>query len=247
MLQPVHSTLVPHAVTFMPLTGAYFYLEALDYQHLEMLLNLAKDSRIWEFFPLNGTDDEHHLRVLTQAIQQRETGEHYPFVIRHRQSGALAGYTRLYGLDFEHRKLETGTWIHPHYWGTGANIESKVILLRFCFEILGMRRVQFKTAPDNVRSRKALEKLGATFEGILRNDRMLHTGNSRHTAVYSIILEEWPSIETRLNARILQPLPPSLTSDPAFQCPINPFLPLESGSLLGSAPAEMPVSPDLRH
>lgn len=195
-LSPSGST--PHA----SLTGASLILEPLDLAHFSDLLLLAQDPRIWEHFPEDRTDCEQHLEHLLDALQLRDAGVHQPYVIRLRKTGETAGYTRLHSLDWQHRKAETGSWLHPNYWRSGINTESKWLLLRHGFGELGMVRMQFKTAPDNLRSRTALEKLGATFEGLLRHDRILPDGRRRDTAVYSILAEEWPEVEQRLLERM---------------------------------------------
>ncbi|MCS6929933.1 MAG: GNAT family N-acetyltransferase [Saprospiraceae bacterium] len=177
-------------------------LEPLDREHFEELVALGKDPRIWEHFPESRAEEVTHWRHLEEALALRLAKEHHPYVIRLTANGKIAGYTRLHNWNAAHRRVETGSWLHPDFWRTGVNVESKWLLLRYCFEELCLVRVQFRTSPENVRSRLALEKLGATFEGILRNDRILPDGRCRHTALYSIIAEEWPKVKERLLQRI---------------------------------------------
>ena len=95
--------------------------------------------------------------------------------------------------------LEIGaTWFHPKYWSSGMNAECKYLMLQFCFEVLGTMRVQIKASHNNIRSRKAIQKIGATFEGILRKDKVLEDGTIRNAAYYSIIDEEWPRVKLNL-------------------------------------------------
>jgi RimJ/RimL family protein N-acetyltransferase len=189
------------------LAGDIATLEPFDIDHLEELLDLGSDERIWEFFPVNLADAQLHRHHLLNALHQRDEGEHYPFVVRVQATGRLAGYTRLFNLFPMHRKLEIGSWLHPDYWGTGINVESKYILLRHCFEVLDTVRVQFKASNTNVRSLRAIEKLGATFEGIVRNDRILPDGTCRHASCYSILAEEWPTVKTKLLGRMAPQAP----------------------------------------
>jgi RimJ/RimL family protein N-acetyltransferase len=216
------------------INGERITLEPLQLDHFSTLLLLAQDTRIWEHFPESRADSDQHLDHLLDALRLRDLGQHLPFVIRMKVTGEIAGYTRLHTWDKQHRKVETGSWLHPNYWRSGINTESKYLLLRYCFEHLGIIRVQFKTAPYNLRSRAALEKLGATYEGLLRNDRILPDGNCRDTVVYSIILEEWTGIQERLLSRL------SITSAPASQFPATPFLSPEPCLRLGSAPGGTP-------
>ncbi len=186
------------------LLGDTVTLEPFDIDHLEDLIDLGRDERIWEFFPVNLSDAQLHRHHLLNALYQRDEGEHYPFVVRVRATGRLAGYTRLFNIFPMHRKLEIGSWLHPDYWGTGINAESKYVLLRHCFEALDTVRVQFKASNTNLRSLRAIEKLGATFEGLVRNDRILPDGSCRHAACYSILTEEWPAVKSKLLHRMGQ-------------------------------------------
>jgi RimJ/RimL family protein N-acetyltransferase len=99
----------------------------------------------------------------------------------------------------QHKKLEIGsTWLHPTYWATVVNLECKLLLLTHCFEVLEASRVQLKTDENNIRSRKAIEKIGGQFEGILRSDMLRDNNTKRNSAYYSIIAEEWPVIKIKL-------------------------------------------------
>lgn len=90
------------------------------------------------------------------------------------------------------KKLEIGwTWITQEYWGTVVNLECKLLLLTYCFETLKVNRVQLKTKDDNMRSKKAIEKIGGVFEGILRKDKIQQDGTTRNAAYYSILDNEW--------------------------------------------------------
>ncbi len=103
-----------------------------------------------------------------------------------------------------HKKLEIGsTWVHPNFWGSAVNLECKFLLLTYAFEKLHTKRVQFKTDENNVRSRKAIEKIGGQFEGILRNDMLRDNNTLRNSAVYSIIEGEWEENKMKLT-RLLQ-------------------------------------------
>jgi RimJ/RimL family protein N-acetyltransferase len=105
----------------------------------------------------------------------------------------------------EYRKLEIGwTWYHPDYWRTGYNRECKLLLLSYCFEVLNTIRVQFVTDENNLRSYNAILGIGATFEGVLRNERIRANGAYRNTAVFSIINSEWQMVKTKLEAAIIR-------------------------------------------
>ena len=115
----------------------------------------------------------------------------------------LVGSTGFMDILPEHRILEIGsTWYIPDLWGTAVNPESKFLMLRYAFETLGAIRVQIKTDSINKHSQGAIKKLGATFEGKLRNHRIRWDGTIRDTMMYSIIDKEWPVVKANLQKRI---------------------------------------------
>ena len=102
----------------------------------------------------------------------------------------------------EHRRAEIGwTWLTRSAWSTGANVETKLLLLSCAFEHAGLRRVEFKTDARNERSRGALLALGATFEGIARKHMVVRAQGARDSAYYSVIDDEWPELKAALERR----------------------------------------------
>ncbi|MES2617298.1 MAG: GNAT family protein [Bacteroidota bacterium] len=181
------------------LQGQLVDLLPLEKLHFEELSQLAKDERIWQFLPKDGSDTATFLNEYNEALIERENGQQYPFVILNKQTGKLIGSTRLFDIHPQHKKLEIGwTWLHPDYWGTAINFECKLLLLTFCFETLKAIRVQLKTSDNNLRSRKAIEKIGGQFEGILRKDRIRDNGTIRNSAYYSILDDEWENVRQNL-------------------------------------------------
>lgn len=183
------------------LTGESVDLIPLDKSHFAALAGLARDRRIWEFYAVDGTDPAKLGNACAAALTEREQGNQYPFVIFHKRAGKLIGSTRYLDIQPAHRKLEIGwTWLHPEYWATAVNLECKLLLLTHCFETLQASRVQLKTDENNVRSRKAIEKIGGQFEGVLRNDMIRDNLTKRNSAYYSLIEEEWPDTKPKLTA-----------------------------------------------
>ena len=120
-----------------------------------------------------------------------------------RGGGKAIGSTRYLTLRPEHRGLEIGwTWNASSAWGTGANAEAKLLLLRHAFETLGCMRVEFKTDALNERSRAALEALPARFEGIFRKHMLVRDGALRDSAYYAITDDEWPAVRANLERRL---------------------------------------------
>jgi RimJ/RimL family protein N-acetyltransferase len=182
------------------LEGRYIYLEPLHLGHAPAMLEHfdAEMVRYLSNAPKEATIEamQGYIRTLL-AAQDRAN-----WAIMDKASGRMAGRTGYVRINPEHRSLETTTWIFTPFQGGYANTESKYLLLRRAFEDLGAIRVQFRADARNTRSRKAIEKLGATFEGILRKDQIYPDGTIRNTAVYSIIDDEWPQVRKALEARL---------------------------------------------
>jgi len=187
---------VPHPTI---LQGQIVNLLPLEEEHFPALDLLAKEAAIWKFYTYDGTNSEVLLNGFLSALAERENGTRFPFVIFHKEQNAIIGSTSFLDIQPKNKKLEIGgTWVHPDYWATAVNLECKLLLLTHCFEKLGAWRVQLKTDENNIRSRKAIEKIGGKFEGILRNDMVRDDQSKRNSAYYSIIESEWADKKTQL-------------------------------------------------
>ncbi|MCW3124338.1 MAG: N-acetyltransferase [Flavipsychrobacter sp.] len=181
------------------LEGDKVKLVPLENAHFADLVSVAKDPRIWEFISINGADENSLLQHLKSAVLRRGTGEQYPFTVIDKVTNKIIGNTFFHNIFPEHRKLEIGwTWYAPEYWRTGYNRECKLLLLTYCFETLKAVRVQLQTDETNMRSRTAILGMGATFEGVMRKERIRANGLFRNTAMYSIIDDEWSTVKSRL-------------------------------------------------
>ena len=144
--------------------------------------------------------------MIEQALEVAAGGTQLPFAIVHRGSGKGVGSTRYLDIRRSDRGLEIGwTWIGTDYQRTVINTECKYLLLRHAFEDLGAVRVQMKTDLRNVRSQRAIERLGAVREGVLRKHIVLWDGFIRDTVYYSVIHEEWPEVKRRLEGLLKGP------------------------------------------
>ena len=185
------------------LFGKTVELLPLQKEHFEALYQAAADKTLWELIPTDCSDKETFTRVYDAALAEREKGNEYPFVIYHKPTRQLIGSTRFFEIYPEHKKLEIGwTWITRPYWGTTVNFECKLLLLTYCFETLKTNRVQLKTKDTNIRSRKAIEKIGASFEGILRKDKVQDNGIPRNAAYFSILDDEWETAKAKILAQL---------------------------------------------
>jgi RimJ/RimL family protein N-acetyltransferase len=190
------------AWTVPVLEGRIVRLEPLAREHEVGLWEASRDPRTWRWLSIvqPETRDEWHAFV-EQALAAAREGSEIPLVtISH---GEVVGSTRFLALRPEHRSVEIGwTWLHPSAWGSGANVEAKLLQLRHAFEAWGCRRVELKTDAQNERSRGALEALGATFEGIHRKHMLVRDGQNRDSAWYSVTDDDWPAVRARLEERI---------------------------------------------
>ncbi|NII72864.1 RimJ/RimL family protein N-acetyltransferase [Dyella sp. SG562] len=187
----------------LSLAGQRVELCPVEEVHLDELFELGRDREIWRLTSVDYSDPQIFYPSFAAALRERELGKTYPFLIRLRGDGRIVGTTRFLEIQPQDRKLEIGvTWMASAFWGSGINLECKLLLLAHCFETLDANRVQFRAKADNARSRRALEKIGAVFEGVMRKDKIEASGKPRDTAFYSIVSEEWPALKPRLAAQL---------------------------------------------
>ena len=181
------------------LEGSRVRLEPLTLDHVPGLAEVALDPAIWQWTIARPTS-EADLRTWAQAaLAGRDAGTEFPFATIDVATGRPIGSSRYMNIVLEHCRLEIGwTWVAPAWQRTGANREAKLLMLGHAFDDLGCRRVEFKTDSLNEPSRTALLGIGATFEGIFRNHMVMPGGRMRHSAYYSVIDDEWPSVRAGL-------------------------------------------------
>jgi N-acetyltransferase len=180
------------------LSGRLVRLEPLGREHLDGLWYASRDPRTWRWLSVvqPATRDE-----LAAWIDEALAEPDLPFATV--QDGDPVGSTRFLNQRPEHRSVEIGwTWLAPTAWGTGANVEAKLLMLEHAFDRWGCRRVELKTDALNNRSRGALEALGATFEGIHRKHMLVRGGENRDSAWYSVVDDDWPAVRERLLLRL---------------------------------------------
>ena len=183
--------------------GQYIDLERLTNDHIFELESIAIDARIWQHLPYNIMDKQSFETFINERLQKNLNAQQITYVIRNKTNGQVCGSTGFINIDTANAQLETGpSWLSPIVWGTKANIESKYLLLAFCFEKANIMRVEFRTREANIRSQKAIEKIGGVKEGLLRCHRKNDDGTFRNTIVYSIIQPDWPSAKTLLEVLI---------------------------------------------
>jgi RimJ/RimL family protein N-acetyltransferase len=175
------------------LVGRIVTLEPIEARHVEGLRAAAADERAWTWMTTRDTE-----AWVEWAL---EVSDAYHFVAL--QDGVVIGSTSYLNVVPEHGRLEIGnTWNTPSAWGTGANTDAKYLLLRHAFEVLGARRVEFKTDAKNERARAALAAIPAEFEGIHRKHMIVRDGERRDSAWYAVIDDDWPGVKASLERRI---------------------------------------------
>jgi RimJ/RimL family protein N-acetyltransferase len=183
------------------LEGRYVGLEPLAPRHAEELAAVACDEEIWRYMPADLSTIERMRAWIDETLALQAAGAALPFATIERAGGRAIGSTRYLTIMPKDRGIEIGwTWLARSAWRTPVNSECKYLLLRHAFETLGCIRVQLKTDKRNERSRRAIERIGGQFEGILRQHMVLRDGTYRDSAYYSIIDSEWPAVKARLEA-----------------------------------------------
>lgn len=182
------------------LQGRYVRLEPLSEDHIPGLTEIGAGQDFWGFMLYGDIKSEADMRNWVFDIMERgKKGGDLPFAVIHLASERVAGATRYLNIMPNDRGLEIGgTWYGKDFQRTVVNTECKYLLLKHAFEDLKCIRVQLKTDSLNVRSQKAIERIGAKKEGVLRNHMILPDGRVRHSVYYSIIDSEWAGARLRL-------------------------------------------------
>lgn len=174
-------------------------LRKMTLEDVEGIYEVALDDRIWTYTTYTIKTLSDIQKYVEDTLKRSEAGLEYPFVIIDRQTNKIVGCTRYYNIDASHKRLELGfTWITPTYWRTAINTNAKFLLLQYCFEQLKFYRLQFAADERNERSRKAILRIGAKSEGILRKHMICKDGFNRNSAIFSVIDEDWPETKEHL-------------------------------------------------
>ena len=181
------------------LSGTHVRLEPLSLEHVDALCEVGLDPSIWTWNPAPIRNRDEMQAYVESALRAREDGSMFPFATVEVPTGKVIGSTRYGAIALEHKRLEIGwTWITPKWQRTAVNTEAKLLMLRHAFGPLDCNRVEWKTDALNERSRNAILRLSAQFEGTHRSHMLVADGRIRDTVYYSVIKSEWPSIEAGL-------------------------------------------------
>jgi RimJ/RimL family protein N-acetyltransferase len=185
------------------LEGRGVRLEPLSETHHPGLCNAGLDPELWRWIPYRVATREEMAAYIQAALQAQAAGTALPFATIERASGQVIGSTRFMNIDVPNRRVEIGsTWIARSRQRSFVNTEAKFLMLRHAFEFLGCIRVELKTDALNERSRKAILRIGAREEGILRKHMVTWTGRVRDTVYFSILDHEWPRVKADLENKL---------------------------------------------
>lgn len=189
-----------------PLTlfGRQVRLEPIGQQHAADLYDAGAAASIWRYLPRPPFSDLDDARRWIDSCIYRDAAEgRIQFAVISAAANRAVGSTGYLDIDRPNRALEIGmTWYGVPWQRTAVNTECKYLMLRHAFDDLGALRVCLKTDHRNERSQRAIERIGARREGVLRNHRIAWDGVNRHSVYYSIIASEWPAVRERLAARL---------------------------------------------
>ena len=185
------------------LSGRHAALEPLAYEHHDGLAEAVRDGELWKLWYTTIPSPEGMRAEIERRLGLQQAGSMLPFAVRNLTSGRIAGMTTYMNIDANNRRVEIGsTWYAKSVQRTPLNTECKLLLLTHAFETLDCIAVEFRTGFFNQSSRRAIERLGAKQDGILRSHQHYADGSLRDTVVFSIIAAEWPAVKRHLQFKL---------------------------------------------
>lgn len=188
--------------------GLHVTVEPLSQLHHDDLAEAAADGQLHRLWYTMIPKPEGIHAEIERRLSLRENGSMLPFAVIENSTGRAVGMTTYMNIDASNRRLEIGsTWYRQSAQRTPLNTECKLLLLQHAFEELDCICVEFRTHFINSKSRRAIERLGAKLDGILRSNMIMANGTIRDTAVYSIIKSEWATVKANLIWKLEKPNP----------------------------------------
>jgi len=180
------------------LRGEHARLEPLSHDHLAGLVEAVKDGELFKLWYTAVPKPEDMTKEIDRRLGLRETGSMLPFTVFD-AAGQIAGMSTYMNIDAANRRVEIGsTWYAKRVQRTPLNTQCKLLLLGHAFEAINCIAVEFRTHFFNHQSRRAIERLGAKQDGILRSHQIAPNGSLRDTVLFSIIASEWPTAKAHL-------------------------------------------------
>ena len=189
----------------IPLAGKVAALEPLSMAHHEDLVEAVQDGDLHKLWYTTIPSAGEMRAEISRRLDLQRKGLMYPFAVKNLKTQRCVGMTTYMNIEQSQRRLEIGsTWLRKSIQRSAVNTECKWLLLKYAFEQLNCICVEFRTHAMNLQSRRAIERLGAKQDGILRNNMIMANGSYRDSAVYSIIATEWPSVKANLTWQLQQ-------------------------------------------
>ena len=187
------------------LSGHHATLAPLSLKHIDGLVEAARDGELWKLWYTAVPSPEGMAAEIERRLGLLAKDSMLPFTVFD-AAGRVSGMTTYMNVDGAHRRVEIGsTWYAQRVQRTPLNTECKLMLLTHAFDTLDCIAVEFRTHRLNTQSRRAIERLGAQFDGMLRSHQISPNGALRDTAVYSIIAAEWPTVRAHLQFQLERP------------------------------------------
>ena len=184
------------------LKGPHARLEPLTHAHHDALVEAVKDGELWKLWYTSVPKPENMTKEIDRRLGLQKAGSMLPFTVFD-ADGKVAGMSTYMNIDATHRRVEIGsTWYAKRVQRTPLNSQCKLLLLGHAFEAIDCIAVEFRTHFFNHQSRRAIERLGAKQDGILRSHQIAPNGTLRDTVVYSITAAEWPTVRAHLNFQL---------------------------------------------
>ena len=200
----MENVFLPKGLQHIELKKNNVHLVPLSYDHEQGLIEACKDGELWK---LRITSTPHYSKVhqyIDKALQQKAQGNRYPFVVIEENTGKILGTTSFHDILLNVKRLEIGyTWYAQSVQRTHVNTTCKFLLLEYAFEHLQANTVALRTDQFNFKSQKAIERLGAKKDGVIRGDLLRKDGTIRDTVMYSIVKGEWENIKSHLQYLLL--------------------------------------------
>ncbi len=194
------------ALTPVTLTGRHVELVPLAHDHATALAEAVQDGELWRLWYTAIPTPERMAAEIERRLGLQDAGTMLPFAVLDGPGGRPVGMTTYMNVDAAGPRVEIGsTWYAARVQRTHLNTEAKRLLLGHAFEALGCLAVEFRTHVMNQASRRAIERLGARLDGILRHHQRLADGSLRDTCVYSIVAPDWPTVRTHLDWQLAKP------------------------------------------
>jgi len=184
---------------YISLSDEKVLLAPLTESLIEQMLPLSGDRDIWRWYTADLSEPADLKAWMTNRLRETERGEKMSYAVVIKSTNEVIGSSSFGHIEWKEKCIEIGwTWLGKKYLGTGLNKHMKFLMLSHAFERMEIERLELRTDEVNVRSRKAIEKIGATFDGTLRNHRTTQGGRRRNTVIYSILKNEWPIIKASI-------------------------------------------------